>query len=173
MIARSPIPWLDKCRKYNHLIGHISNSNFKFKFSNFQIQNKLLSLSVFVAENIFKIHQHFCFLCFHSRRRFFWFYKDIEITKNIFPLAENNFGERNFVYGNETGSPGRAVSLHPARSGSQWEHSWIHRILPARGACHIISKYYYSTMMSFYHIWSRERAKYETVIHCSVPVWPV
>ena len=29
---------------------------------------------------------------------------------------------------------------------------------------------YYSTMMSFYHIWSRERAKYETVIHCSVPV---
>ena len=30
--------------------------------------------------------------------------------------------------------------------------------------------YYYSTMMSFYHIWSRERAKYETVIHCSVPV---
>ena len=33
--------------------------------------------------------------------------------------------------------------------------------------------YYYSTIASFYHIWSRERAKYETVIHCSVPVWPV
>ena len=32
---------------------------------------------------------------------------------------------------------------------------------------------YYSTIASFYHIWSRERAKYETVIHCSVPVWPV
>ena len=30
--------------------------------------------------------------------------------------------------------------------------------------------HYYSTVMSFYHIWSRERAKYETVIHCSVPV---
>ena len=30
--------------------------------------------------------------------------------------------------------------------------------------------YYYSTIASFYHIWSRERAKYETVIHCSVPV---
>ena len=29
---------------------------------------------------------------------------------------------------------------------------------------------YYSIMMSFYHIWSRERAKYETVIYCSVPV---
>ena len=33
-----------------------------------------------------------------------------------------------------------------------------------------INNYYYSTMMSFYHIWSRERAKYETVIHSSVPV---
>ena len=29
---------------------------------------------------------------------------------------------------------------------------------------------HYSTIASFYHIWSRERAKYETVIHCSVPV---
>ena len=29
---------------------------------------------------------------------------------------------------------------------------------------------YYSTIAPFYHIWSRERAKYETVIHCSVPV---
>ena len=35
VIARAPISWLDKCRKYNHLIGYISNSNF-------QIQNKLL-----------------------------------------------------------------------------------------------------------------------------------
>ena len=32
---------------------------------------------------------------------------------------------------------------------------------------------YYSTMMSFYHIRSREGAKYQAVIHCSVPVWPV
>ena len=32
---------------------------------------------------------------------------------------------------------------------------------------------YYSTIASFYHIWSREREKYETVIHCNVPVWPV
>ena len=36
----------------------------------------------------------------------------------------------------------------------------------------IITIVYYSTMMSFYHIWSRERAKYETVIHCSVPTKP-
>ena len=45
---------------------------------------------------------------------------------------------RNFVCGNKTGSPGRAVSLHLARSGSQLEHR-IRRILPARGACHIIN----------------------------------
>ena len=38
---------------------------------------------------------------------------------------------RNFICGNETGSPGRAVSLHLARSGSQSEHR-IRRILPAR-----------------------------------------
>ena len=44
---------------------------------------------------------------------------------------------RNFICGNETGSPGRAVSLHLARSGSQSEHR-IRRILPARRACHII-----------------------------------
>ena len=33
--------------------------------------------------------------------------------------------------------------------------------------------FYYSTIASFYLIWSRELAKYETVIHCSVSVWPV
>ena len=32
VMVRAPISWLDKCRKYNHLIGYISNSNFKFKF---------------------------------------------------------------------------------------------------------------------------------------------
>ena len=47
---------------------------------------------------------------------------------------------RNFICGNETGNPGRAVSLHLARSGSQSEHR-IRRILPARGACHIINRY--------------------------------
>ena len=26
---------------------------------------------------------------------------------------------------------------------------------------------YYSTTMSFYHIWTREHAKYESVLHCS------
>ena len=29
---------------------------------------------------------------------------------------------------------------------------------------------YYSTIMPFYHIWARECAKYEKVIHCSFPV---
>ena len=72
VMARAPISWLDKCRKYNHLIGYISISNFKFNFSNFQIQNILFCLPVFVAKRIFKAHQH---LCFHSRWRFFWFHK--------------------------------------------------------------------------------------------------
>ena len=44
----------------------------------------------------------------------------------------------NFICGNETGSPGRAVSLHLACSGSQSEHR-IRRILPARGACQTIN----------------------------------
>ena len=39
-------------------------------------------------------------------------------------------------------SPGRAVSLHLARSGSQSEHK-ILLILPAGGACHVISIYIY------------------------------
>ena len=44
---------------------------------------------------------------------------------------------RNFICGNETGNPGRAVSLHLACSGSQSEHR-IHRMLPAHRTCHII-----------------------------------
>ena len=61
-------------------------------------------------------------------------------------FAKENFSApleiwRNFICGNETGNPGRAVSLHLARSGSQSEHR-IHRILPARGACHIVINAY-------------------------------
>ena len=33
----------------------------------------------------------------------------------------------------------------------------------------VYKEIYYSTITPFYHIWSREGAKYETVIHCSVP----
>ena len=36
--------------------------------------------------------------------------------------------------------------------------------------CQAFSLIYYSTIMSFHQIRSRERAKYETVIHCNVPV---
>ena len=93
VIARAPISWLDKCRKYNHLIGYISNSNFKFKFSNSK-QTFVLNWPVFASKRIFKTYQHFCFLRFHSRWRFFWFQKDREITKNLFTLAESNFSER-------------------------------------------------------------------------------
>ena len=51
VMARAPISWLDKCRKYNHLIGYISNSNFKilkfktnFCVCRFLSQNLLLKL---------------------------------------------------------------------------------------------------------------------------------
>ena len=48
VMARAPTSWLDQCRKYNHLTGYISNFTI-----NFQIQNKLLCLPVFVAKRIF------------------------------------------------------------------------------------------------------------------------
>ena len=50
-----------------------------------------------VAKRIFKTHKHFCFLCFHSCWRFFWFHKDRENTKDLFSLAEDNFGERKLL----------------------------------------------------------------------------
>ena len=97
------------------------------------------------AKRIFKIYQHFCFLCLHSRGRFFWFHKDREITKSLFTLAESNLSERklsctrlNFGEILFAGTK-RAVSLHLARSGSQSEHR-IRRILPACGACHTIKQ---------------------------------
>ena len=62
-----------------------------FKCSN---SKPFFCLPVFVAKRIFKTHQRFCFLCFHSRWRFFWFHKYREIPKNLFTLAENNFAER-------------------------------------------------------------------------------
>ena len=98
---------------------------FQIQISNvtFQIQNKLLCLSIFVAKRIFKTHQHFCSLCFHSRWRFLWFHKDREIAKNHITLAENNFGERklsctclNFgeVYLRERNGQSRAGSIAPS-----------------------------------------------------------
>ena len=33
--------------------------------------------------------------------------------------------------------------------------------------------FYYSTVVLFYRITARERAKYASVLHCTVPVWPV
>ena len=52
---------------------------------------------------------------------------------------------------NETGSPRQAVSLHLACSGSQSEHR-ICRILPARGACHIIKRPYLNSMVLLCHL---------------------
>ena len=113
---------------------------FKFKIN--------LCVCRFLLQNVFlKLINVFVFFVSFSLT-LFWFHKDREITKNLFTLAESNLGGkktvvhslelwRNFIGGNETGSPGRAVSLHLARSGSQSEHR-IRCILPARGACHTI-----------------------------------
>ena len=46
------ISWLDKCRKYNHFIGYISNSNFKFK-TNFCVCCFLLQSVFFKLITIF------------------------------------------------------------------------------------------------------------------------
>ena len=115
-----------------------------FKFSN---SKQTFVFAGFVAKRILKTYQRFCFLCFILVDVFSGSIKT-ENTKHLFTLAESNFGEkktfehslelwRNFICGNETGSPGRAVSLHLARSGSQSEHR-IRCILPARGALHLI-----------------------------------
>ena len=74
--------------------------HFKFKFqisdSNFQIQNKLLCLQVFAAKPIFITHQHFCFIVFILVDFFSGSIKTEKSQKNLFMLAENNFGARNF-----------------------------------------------------------------------------
>ena len=117
--------------------------------SNFQIQNKLLcSICRFLLQTVvLNLINIFVFFVFILVDAFSGSIKTEKSQKNLFTLAESNFSERklswtrldwrNFICGNETGSPGRAVSLHLARSGSQSKHR-IRRILPARGACHII-----------------------------------
>ena len=122
-------------------------SHFKF---NFQIQifkfKTTFCVCPFLLQNVFlKLINNFVFIVFILADAFSSSIKTGKSQKNLFTLAENNFGERNFllklwrnfICGNETGSPGRAVSLHLACSGSQSEHR-IRCILPARGTCHII-----------------------------------
>ena len=72
-----------------------------------------------------------------NHRKSFYCHGNISLRKKTFVHPLELW--RNFICGNETGNPGRAVSLHLARSGSQSEHR-IPRILPARRACHIINK---------------------------------
>ena len=69
----------------------------------------------------------------------------------------------------------RVVSHTPTLFGPQWLAMIVYYVFMTGQHCWVVlnTTIYYSTMMSFYHIWSRERAKYETIIHCSVPVWPV
>ena len=67
-----------------------------------------------------------------------------------------NIGPRSFSYGPNAA---RSIRKRPRANIPQYgPRAWL-----VRG-------YYYSTIASFYHIWSRERAQYGTVIHCSVPV---
>ena len=77
-----------------------------------------MCLQVFVENRIFKTYQRFCFLCFFLVDAFSGSIKTEKSQKIIlFTLAESNFGEkktfehslelwRNFICGNETGSPG-------------------------------------------------------------------
>ena len=106
----------------------------------------------FLLQNVFsKLINIFVFFVFILVDAFSGSMKteDRESTKNLFTLAESNFGERNLsctclnfgeilFAGTKRGSSGQAVSLHLVRSGSQSEHR-IRRILLARGACHIIN----------------------------------
>ena len=65
--------------------------------SNFQIQNKLLCLPVLLQNVFLKLINNFVFIGFILVDAFSSsIYKDREITKNLFTLAENYFGERNF-----------------------------------------------------------------------------
>ena len=60
-----------RLRKYNHLIGYISNSNFKFKFSNSK-QSFEFNLPVFAAKRIFKTYQQFSYAFSGSIISRFW-----------------------------------------------------------------------------------------------------
>ena len=83
--ARAPISWW-------YTIIWLVTFQIQISNLNFQIQNKLCCLPVFVAKPIFKTHQHFCFLCFHSCWRFFWFHKAREIKS--FYFSRKYFGKR-------------------------------------------------------------------------------
>ena len=135
--AENTIIWLVTFRIQIQIqIFKFSNSKQTFVFAGFCCKTYFLNLSAFF------------FLCFILVDAFSGSIKTEKSQKILLPQQKVISGEkktfvhslelwRNFICGNETGSPGRAVSLHLARSGSQWEHR-IRCILPARGACHII-----------------------------------
>ena len=114
----------------------LSNSNSKFCVCRFLLQNVLLKLI-----NIF------LFLVFILVDAFSDSIKTEKSQKNLFTLAENNFGERklscnclNFdeilFAGTKRVVPGGQYrSILPARVANQ---NTEFAVLPARGACHII-----------------------------------
>ena len=97
----------------------------KFQIQIFKFKTNFC-LPVAVAKRIFKTRQHFCF---HSRCRSFWFHKDREITRILFTIAENNFGERKL-------SCTRLNFGEILFAGSKWAvpGGQYHSILPARVA---------------------------------------
>ena len=116
--------------------------NFKFKTNfcvcRFLLQNVFLKpVNIFVFIDFIHVDAFSCSVKTEKSQKIFLPQQEIISAKetSVHPLEL----WRNFICGNETGSPGRAVSLHLARSGSQSEHR-IHRLLPARRACHIIKK---------------------------------
>ena len=66
VMARAPISWLDKCRKYNHLIGYVSNSNsnFKFQIRIFRLSNSKETFSDFCCKTYFLNSSIFLFSLF-------------------------------------------------------------------------------------------------------------
>ena len=140
------------------------HSKFKFQIQIFKFKTNFC-VCRFLLQNVFlKLINIFVFFVVILVDAFSGSIKTEKSQKNVFTLAENNFRrwkhllelKRNFIRGNETGSPGRAVSLYLTRSGSQSEHR-VRRILPARGACHVINTFIISSRILQSHFHGDER----------------
>ena len=67
--------------------------------------------------------------------------------------------------------------IHLSSHGEVWTKRDVKRKIADQGEAFTVFTYasfiiiYYSTVAPFHHIWSKERAKYEPVMLCNVPVW--
>ena len=96
VMACAPISWLDKCRKYNDLIGYISNSDFQiqiFKCSN----SKQAFLCRFLSQNVFlKLINIFVFFVFILVDAFSGSIKTEKTQKIFLPWQKIISAEENF-----------------------------------------------------------------------------